>query len=1126
MLVKSSTTIGRYRVERELGRGASGSVWLGKDRFHAELTVLKLAALGDRQRVEGLRREAQILADLAHPCLPHVRSFFTDTSCGVQGLALDYFPGRTLDEAAQGASLPVLAELLWKTLHIVGFLHARGLVHGDPKPENILVEASGGGDLSVRVIDLGFSIRAGSGAAGVMRGTPRYAAPSVLDGCPATTSTDLYAIGATFLEVAASACAGQEPAARCLAAVLARLAAPDEDARYRSCEAAAAELARGVGLSEEWLLPEPAYVRRAADRVLDAFISEHAAGKRRPALTWVRAARGGGATRTLGELAMRAELAGLTVVRAAVRASMRAQLEAELRALEPQTAALICVDDGWRLEADELDWLRGEAARPDSRIWVCVASPTEPSCAGARVLDVPLLGDEDARQLVRSMLPPGSESEELAQRVAVRSGGRARFAVEAARAAARLGGRPMRCELDSVVLAALPSELREVLRERLAALSEGALGLLRRLTALPPIAPRGCVQDLCADLSGWQVALAELESAGLARVDSAAEELHCDDFALRGIVQAELEGCERLALARRAAEAWVRQATSERGPDGAASAADLWLAAGARAEAIEWSCRAIEDLLAGSLGAQASKLAVELLAIGLDPATDFRALELIGDAFALAGRAAEACTVFASLATSGGLRVARKHGAALAEIGRFEAAEQLLAAALAAGADPPPEVGELALAYEVLAQSSARQGRIARAVEWLHEGLGVLPSPDDHAAAMLWNDLGVITSFSDVAAAYEPHERALRIREAHGDREGASRSYNNLGNLALAAGRPDEAREHCERALELRRTVGVLGAIATTLTNLGAIARWQGRYRDALDRHEEALELRRGKTGLENEATSRRELAEVWLDKGQLRAARRESREAVRLATAVGKRTAGFAESLYVQAAVELSCGELQAAVASASRGLSIATECGSGVLRALLGALLCEAQLLARAPQEGEGEELLDQLESYVELASTLDRPHAEAVCLLRLARCSVEAARVDVAARSAERAADHALRLGFPLLGAESDLLLGRLAVRSGRASEASERLHRAEDVARSLGLIEIEWAVQAALAEFHRDHGRPERALLWLQRCTRSLRGALASLDDATLEDAYLSHPRRRRVLEILAPSIAGV
>lgn len=213
---------GRYQIRRELGRGGMGIVYLCRDLVADERVALKLLIRpGTKVRPEDawwFQEEARALAGLCHPAIVRARDFGS-LDDGTPYLAMDAVPGRSLHEwiylAHHEEGLlpwPIIWTAIDQVLDALGHAHARGVIHGDLKPSNVLLDIppEGGDAPKVHVLDLGLAwlmqdrvdhrldgtqvaeptVRWGAGTPGWMAPEQiRFAAPHI------GPATDLYALG-------------------------------------------------------------------------------------------------------------------------------------------------------------------------------------------------------------------------------------------------------------------------------------------------------------------------------------------------------------------------------------------------------------------------------------------------------------------------------------------------------------------------------------------------------------------------------------------------------------------------------------------------------------------------------------------------------------------------------------------------------------------------------------------------------------------------------------------------------------------------------------------------------------------------------------------------------------------
>ena len=201
------TMLGSYRIERALGSGGMGTVYLAHDTTLGRPVTLKVLHRddgADPRRQERLRFEARAAAGLAHPNIATV--YALEEIDGELCLIGEYVPGRTARELLDRGALDLATVLRVGTdvARALSAAHARGLLHRDLKPENILVGENG----VTRVLDFGIARAiAGPGdrqrltQTGVVVGTPGYIAPEQLEGGPGDARSDVFALGIVIYEL-------------------------------------------------------------------------------------------------------------------------------------------------------------------------------------------------------------------------------------------------------------------------------------------------------------------------------------------------------------------------------------------------------------------------------------------------------------------------------------------------------------------------------------------------------------------------------------------------------------------------------------------------------------------------------------------------------------------------------------------------------------------------------------------------------------------------------------------------------------------------------------------------------------------------------------------------------------
>jgi len=207
---KPQLKLGRYEVVRELGKGAMGIVYLAKDPLIGRLVALKtiraaVHADDDEQKEFQLRfiREAQAAGILNHPSIVTVHDIGQDEVSAVNFIAMEYVEGQNLKEVLnQGRTLSfeMIGDIIAQVAEALDFAHAKGIVHRDVKPANIiLIDGT-----RAKITDFGIA-KIASGAAnltttGQFLGTPNYMAPEQVKGAPVDGRTDIFALGICLYE--------------------------------------------------------------------------------------------------------------------------------------------------------------------------------------------------------------------------------------------------------------------------------------------------------------------------------------------------------------------------------------------------------------------------------------------------------------------------------------------------------------------------------------------------------------------------------------------------------------------------------------------------------------------------------------------------------------------------------------------------------------------------------------------------------------------------------------------------------------------------------------------------------------------------------------------------------------
>ncbi|HUP59442.1 MAG TPA: protein kinase [Thermoanaerobaculia bacterium] len=202
--------LARYEIVRELGKGAMGIVYLAKDPVIGRLVALKTIRLGAHADDEETKefqqrfiREAQAAGILNHPAIVTVHDIGQDDASGTSFIAMEYVEGHNIKEVLnQGRTLTFdqIGDIISQVADALDFAHAKGIVHRDVKPANIILLEGH----RAKITDFGIA-KIASGAAnltttGQFLGTPNYMAPEQIKGAPVDGRTDIFSLGICLYE--------------------------------------------------------------------------------------------------------------------------------------------------------------------------------------------------------------------------------------------------------------------------------------------------------------------------------------------------------------------------------------------------------------------------------------------------------------------------------------------------------------------------------------------------------------------------------------------------------------------------------------------------------------------------------------------------------------------------------------------------------------------------------------------------------------------------------------------------------------------------------------------------------------------------------------------------------------
>ena len=188
---------GNFMLERELGRGGMGGVYMGRDKMLDRPVAVKVMLReygSDAEFVERFKREAQAAARLIHPNIAQIYSY--GISDGMPYIAMELVAGGSLDQVMRNfgdkTDVPRVMKICEQVAQALRCAADQGLVHGDVKPENVLLDANG----NAKLVD--FGLAAMQRDTDEIWGTPYYIAPEKVKKQGVDYRADMYSLGGTI----------------------------------------------------------------------------------------------------------------------------------------------------------------------------------------------------------------------------------------------------------------------------------------------------------------------------------------------------------------------------------------------------------------------------------------------------------------------------------------------------------------------------------------------------------------------------------------------------------------------------------------------------------------------------------------------------------------------------------------------------------------------------------------------------------------------------------------------------------------------------------------------------------------------------------------------------------------
>lgn len=226
LVVDDSISLNHYQLRRRLGAGGFGDVYEAWDsKLHRPVAIKRLKPSANQQAPESLLKEARLAASLQHPAFVNI--YAIEEEQGNQSIIMELVPGLTMKEWMQAHPISetgyqqTVLEFIRQIAEAMQEAHASGLIHGDLKPSNLIIEPAG----KVRILDFGLAQKADAQATTSVsqldpQGTIAYMAPERMLGAKASPQSDIYALGTILYELLTGARPYAELSGLSLAAAL------------------------------------------------------------------------------------------------------------------------------------------------------------------------------------------------------------------------------------------------------------------------------------------------------------------------------------------------------------------------------------------------------------------------------------------------------------------------------------------------------------------------------------------------------------------------------------------------------------------------------------------------------------------------------------------------------------------------------------------------------------------------------------------------------------------------------------------------------------------------------------------------------------------------------------------
>lgn len=199
----------RYEFLAELGRGATGKVYLCHDRRLDKKIAVKVLLRLEDEKMVAFHKEAQATSDLNHSYIVDIIDFGI-TESGVPFMAMDYISGISLKQVLRKLGVlrqSIAIDIVKKVCIALAYAHGEGVFHRDIKPDNIILVLDSSEDLSIKVIDFGIAHVMGNTGSRkefqgrTLVGTPIYMSPDSATGKKYSAASEVYSLGCVLFEM-------------------------------------------------------------------------------------------------------------------------------------------------------------------------------------------------------------------------------------------------------------------------------------------------------------------------------------------------------------------------------------------------------------------------------------------------------------------------------------------------------------------------------------------------------------------------------------------------------------------------------------------------------------------------------------------------------------------------------------------------------------------------------------------------------------------------------------------------------------------------------------------------------------------------------------------------------------